>query len=45
MVKRICHKLTASLLLVLFDFSFNTAPATFAVSKTDVRSETQKFID
>ncbi len=44
MFKKTCHKFMASLLLVLFVFSFIAAPATLAVSK-DVRTEAQKFID
>jgi peptidyl-dipeptidase A len=45
MFKKICHKFTASLLLVLFVFSFIVAPATLAITKDDVRIEAQKFID
>ncbi|MDQ3713298.1 MAG: M2 family metallopeptidase [Acidobacteriota bacterium] len=45
MFKKICHKFIASLLLVLFVFSFVATPATLAISKTDVRVEAQKFID
>jgi peptidyl-dipeptidase A len=45
MIKKIVYELVTSALIALFVFSSFGAPVTMAVTKKDVRTEAQKFID